>query len=145
MAQEPYRLLAEVEPLHPPDRRLNPDPGTGNLNAALARAIVRIHRNVVGRGPTKAQAFFRHNVVVILMREVLTPLERTLAANDGADSVRAIRRECREAMNADLQQAVESLTGCEVEVCLGDTDVEADTAVLVFTLDRPVGLEPPPA
>jgi uncharacterized protein YbcI len=141
MAQEPYRFLAEVEPLDRPDRRLNVDAGAGQLNAALARAIVRIHRNVVGRGPTKAQAFFRHNVVVIVMREVLTPLERTLAANHDVDLVRAIRRTAKRAMLPDLQETVERLTGCGVEVSLGDTDVEADTAVLIFTLDRPVGLE----
>jgi uncharacterized protein YbcI len=141
MAQEPYSLLPELESLDQPDRR-HGDPLAGHLNAALARATVRIHRNVVGRGPTKAQAFFRHNVVVILMREVLTPLERTLAGNHEADSVRAIRRACRRAMLPDLAETVETLTGCEVEVCLSDTDVEADTAVLVFTLDRPVQLEP---
>jgi uncharacterized protein YbcI len=142
MAQEPYSLLREFESSERPDRRHNGDPAAGHMNAALARATVRIHRSFVGRGPTKAQAFFRHNVVVILMRQVLTPLEQTLAANDDAEGVRAIRQACRRAMLPELEETVESLTGCRVQVCLSDTDVEADTAVLVFALDRPVQLEP---
>jgi uncharacterized protein YbcI len=137
-ARKAYSFLAEVEPLDAPARPPGADIGAGTLNAALARAVVRIHRSVVGRGPTKAQAFFRQNVIVVVMREVLTPMERTLAANNDAETVRDIRRTCKQAMLPGLQEAVESLTGCGVEVCLGDTDVEADTAVLVFTLDRPV-------
>src|SRR4051794_37202191 len=31
----------------------------GELNASVARAAVRLHRSYVGRGPTRARAFFR--------------------------------------------------------------------------------------
>jgi uncharacterized protein YbcI len=121
-----------------------PDTGAGQVNAALARAVVRVHRTVVGRGPTKAQAFFRHDVVVVLMRDVLTPIERTLAANDDADTVRSARRTCGRAMRPELEAEVARLTGCKVEATLADTDVYNDTAILVFTLDRAVGIEAPP-
>jgi uncharacterized protein YbcI len=124
--------------LCPPYPRSDSDAGAGTLNAALARGVVRIHRNLVGRGPTKAQAFFRGNIVVVLMREVLTPMERTLGENDEADGVRDMRERAREAMLPELREAVQTLTGRTVRACLGDTDVEADTAVLVFILDEPV-------
>jgi uncharacterized protein YbcI len=126
----------------PTEPSLDRDAGPGHLNAALARAVVRIYRDVVGRGPTKAQAFFRHDVVVIVMNEVLTPTERTLIANDAAESVLAMRRACRRIMQPDLEAAVEGLTGHKVEASLGDTNVENDTEVLVFTLDGHIETEP---
>ena len=36
-------------------------PRGGRLNQEIANAVVRIHKRFLGHGPSKAQAFFRHN------------------------------------------------------------------------------------
>ena len=59
----------------------------GELNAAVARAAVRVHRWHAGRGPTKARAFFRHDVVVAVLEDALTVTERSLIADDRRDAV----------------------------------------------------------
>ena len=119
----------------------------GELNVAIARSVVRINRDYAGRGPTKAQAFFRHNVVVVLLQEVMTRLERTLVARGHPDAVRQERRQLQEAMCADLIGAVERLTGCTVTAHMTDTASEENMAVHVFVLDRPVdpAFSPPAA
>src|SRR5947208_780782 len=58
-------------------------PSANELNAAIARAVVGIYRDCVGRGPTRAEAFFRHNVVVVLLQGVMTTAERAVAASEG--------------------------------------------------------------
>jgi uncharacterized protein YbcI len=110
----------------------------GQLNAAIARAVVRIHRDYVGRGPTKAQAFFRGNVVVVVMHDVMTRAELTLVADGQDDAVRKMRRGFQNAMRAELSGAVEQLTGSKVEAFLNDNHIDPDIAVEVFVLDRPV-------
>jgi uncharacterized protein YbcI len=113
-------------------------PGGGELNAAIARAVVRIHRTQAGRGPTKAQAFYRHDVVVVLLEDTLTAVERTLVAHGREDVAIATRRALQDAMRAELVAAIELLTGCAVRAVLSDTQADPDVAAEVFLLDRPV-------
>ena len=110
----------------------------GELNEAVARAVVGIHRDVVGRGPTKAHAFFRGNVVVVVLNEVMTTGERTLVARGRHDVASRMRRELHETMRSDLGLAIEQLTGAAVDALILDSDVGADTSVALFVLDRPV-------
>jgi uncharacterized protein YbcI len=112
------------------------------LNAAIARAIVRIHRNTVGRGPTKAHAFFHHNIVVVVLEEVLIKAERTLLAEGDDDSVIRLRQKLLETMRPDLIAAVERLTDRHVTALIGGTEPKPDAAGHVFMLDRPIQTQP---
>jgi uncharacterized protein YbcI len=110
----------------------------GQMNAAIAQAIVRIHRDYVGRGPTKAQAFFRGNVVVVVLQDVMTRAEQSLVADGQNDAVLKVRHRFQSAMRSELSDAVERLTGCKVDAFMNDNHIDPDVAVEVFVLDRPV-------
>jgi uncharacterized protein YbcI len=120
---------------------------SGRLNKEIANAVVRWHKRFLGRGPTRAQAFFRHNIVVVMMEASLTEAERRLA-HEGA-SGRAAMLEMRdrysETMRSELVQEVEALTGCRVEAFMSSHHVDPDLAAELFVLDRPVASEPRPA
>jgi uncharacterized protein YbcI len=123
-------------------------PSGGELNAGIARAVVHIHRDSVGRGPTKAQAFFRGNVVVVLLEYVLAKEERTLVSSGHEDAVMALRHELLVTMKPDLMAAVETLTNCRVVAMMGDTNLKADMAGQIFVLDEAIETQPavaPPA
>jgi uncharacterized protein YbcI len=115
----------------------------GELNAALARSAVETHRKYVGRGPTRVRAFYRNDVVVVIMRDVLTRAERNLAADGHADDVAALRDRLQRLMRDDLVSAVEALTGCGVTACMAASDVDSDVESHVFVLDRTVLGRPP--
>jgi uncharacterized protein YbcI len=110
----------------------------GELNQAIARAVVRGHTRIVGRGPTKAQAFYRHNIVVVVMTDTLTHGERSLLADGRHDSVRRLRCEFQQAMRDDLVREVEFLTGGKVVAFMSTTHLEPDVSAELFVLDRPV-------
>jgi uncharacterized protein YbcI len=110
----------------------------GQLNAALARAVVRIHRDYIGRGPTKAHAFFRDNVVVVILEDVMTRAEHSLAQSGQGQVVLDIRRRFQGAMEQTLVAAVEQLTGRKVVAFLSDNQIDPDMASEVFVLDRSV-------
>ena len=40
-------------------------PAAGEISATISRAIVRVHRDYLGRGPTKARTSIRDNTVVV--------------------------------------------------------------------------------
>jgi uncharacterized protein YbcI len=114
----------------------------GELNAALTRAVVGVYRAHVGRGPTRAQAFFRDDVVVVLLRDVLTTGERSLALGGRPETVKKLRGALQAVMRDDMVAAVEELTGSKVAASMSQSHIDPDMAVEVFVLDRPVGARP---
>ena len=115
------------------DRRIG-----GELNSAIATAAVRVHSRYAGRGPTKAQAFHRHNVVVLLMEDTMTRGERSLAAGGRSEAAWHLRRQLQRTMVPSLVGEIELLTGCHVVAFMGDNHIDPDFVADLFVLDRPV-------
>src|SRR4051812_2232377 len=90
------------------------------LNAAIARAVVGIYRDCVGRGPTRAEAFFRGNVVVVLLHGVMTTAEQAVAASQSNGAALDFRRELHELMRPRLVASLESVTASKVTALMND-------------------------
>ena len=116
----------------------------GTLNADIARAVVRIHRDGVGRGPTKAQAFFHGSIVVVVLEDILVKAERTLLASGHHDSVIRLRQELLRTMQPDLITAVERLTDRHVTALMGGTSPKSGIGGQIFVLDQPIQTRPIP-
>jgi uncharacterized protein YbcI len=116
----------------------------GSLNQAIANAVGRSVRDFLGRGPSKAQAFYHHNVVVVVFRDSLTTAERNLVAGGRVAAVANMRQALQHTMRDELVGVIETLTGRRVDAYLSANDVEPDVAAEVFVLDRPVGDSEPP-
>jgi uncharacterized protein YbcI len=110
----------------------------GELNSAVATAVVRVYRAYVGRGPTKAQAFYSRNVVVLLLEDTMTREERSLASVGSAEAARHLRRQLQRTMREPLVGAIEELTGRKVVALMGDNHIEPDLVTALFVLDRPI-------
>jgi uncharacterized protein YbcI len=107
----------------------------GQLSAAISNAMVRIQREYLGRGPTKARALIRDNVIVVLMQDTLTKAERKLVADGKQDDVLRIRQSFQRTMRADIVAAVEELTGGKVLAFMSDTHIDPDLACEVLVLE----------
>ncbi len=113
------------------------------MNAAVTSALVGIHTQYLGRGPTTASTFMHGNVLVTLMYDVLTPAERSLARHDRSDAVGRIRHLFQQTMEPDFREAVERLTGRRVVAFISGNQFDPDIAAELFVLAPQVG--PPPA
>jgi uncharacterized protein YbcI len=111
---------------------------TWDLNRALANAVVRCYRRSAGRGPTKARAFYRGDIVVVVLQGVLTVGERTLVSDGRQNAVRQLRAAMHETMVAELAGTIQALTGCRVQNALSSDDVDHDVAAELFVLEGPV-------
>lgn len=113
-------------------------PAGGELHAAITSALVGIHTDHLGRGPSSASTFHHGKVLVTLMNDVLTPAEKTLAAGPKADAVRTMRHNYQEAMEKDYRTAVERITGRNVVVFISGNHLDSDVAAELFILDAPL-------
>jgi uncharacterized protein YbcI len=120
-------MAASRDPLH-----------GGELNAAVTSALVGVHNEYLGRGPTTAWTFYKDHILVTMMHEVMTPAERTLARGSRADSVIQMRHFYQEAMQADYIEAVERLTGKQVTAFISGNHLDPDVAAELFVLDSPI-------
>lgn len=114
-------------------------PTGGELNAAITRALVGIHNEYLGRGPSSASTFHHGNVVVTLMYDVLTRAERVIGASSGgSEHVASTRHLYQQAMEGDFVAAIERLTGKTVTAFISGNHIDPDIASEVFVLDDPV-------
>jgi uncharacterized protein YbcI len=111
---------------------------SGRLNAGVARAVVRIHNEYRGRGPSRAHAFFRHDVLVVVMENTMTQAERSLCADGNSEMVLEVRHQLQRTMRVAMVPAIETLTGCRVRAFMSANHIEPDFASEIFVLDRPI-------
>src|ERR671925_2072411 len=91
-----------------------PPPMDGVVRSAISQAIVRIHAEHYGKGATQAKTYVWDNLVVTVLRDVLTVAERTLVDVDRADTVRDVRTTFQFSLERKFREAVERLTGRRV-------------------------------
>jgi len=100
--------------------------------------MVRLYREHFGRGPTGAKTYALDEVVVCVLRDGLTTVEKTLFERGRADVVREMRSAFQEAVAERFTGAVEQLTGRRVVAFMSQAHVDPDLAVEIFFLDGPL-------
>jgi uncharacterized protein YbcI len=121
-----------------------PPPIDGALRSAISQAIVRIHAEHYGKGATQAKTYVWDNLVVTVLRDVLTTAERTLVDVGRTDTVRDVRTTFQFTMEQTFRSAIEQLTGRRVQSFLSQVDPANGLGVEVFVLE-PVDGGPPGA
>ena len=107
---------------------------SGELLTALSNAVVQIVREYTGRGPTKARASIRDDVVIVLMQETLLKAEHSLINDSKGALVVEMRRSFQQTMRSELSAAVERITEREVIAFMSDSHLEPDYSIEVFVL-----------
>jgi uncharacterized protein YbcI len=121
---------------HP--RRLTPLPAPvidGAMRSAISQAIVRIHAEHYGKGATQAKTYTWDNLVVTVLRDVLTVAERTLVDVQHADTVRDVRTTFQFSLETTVRAAIERLTGRRVLSFMSQVDPGNGIGVEVFVLE----------
>ena len=108
---------------------------SGEVLAGISSGIVGLYREHFGKGPTKAKTYVVDNLVICVLRDGLTTVERTLFARGKADSVREMRTAFQDAVADKFNAVVEDLTGRRVVAFMSQAHVNPDLAIEVFFLD----------
>jgi uncharacterized protein YbcI len=112
-------------------------PPPGPQLAGVTNAIVQLHRSHYGKGPTRSKSYLLDDVLVCVMRDVLTTVERTLAEAGEHSKVRETRLAFQDAMRERFTEAVEQVTGRRVLGFTSQVLVDQDVAMEVFVLESP--------
>ena len=102
----------------------------------LTRAMVRLYKELFGRGPTKARTDYAGaDIVVSTIQNSLTPAERNMVALEEHQRVREIRMFFQHASERDFTSTVEEITGRKVRAFVSGIDTDRDVSTEVFYLE----------
>ena len=110
----------------------------GQVLAGISNSMVRLYREHFGKGPTGAKTYVLDDVVICVLRDGLTTVEKTLFEQGRGDTVREMRAAFQDAVSDRFTEVVEELTGRRVVAFLSQAHVGPDLAIEVFFLDGAV-------
>jgi uncharacterized protein YbcI len=114
------------------------DAGTraGEQLASVTNGIVKLFRDYYGRGPTKAKSYLLDDrIVVCVLEDTMTRVERTLADAGHGDKVREVRLKFQEAMADEFKGTVSAAMGRQVLGYHSQLTLEPDIGFEFFVLD----------
>ncbi|HEV7752358.1 MAG TPA: Na-translocating system protein MpsC family protein [Baekduia sp.] len=102
----------------------------------LSNEMVRIYKDLFGRGPTRARTHLAGpDCIVCTLENSLTPAERKMAELGELQRLRDTRLYFQHACEADFRDAVERITGRRVRAFVSGMDVDKDVAAELFYLE----------
>jgi uncharacterized protein YbcI len=125
-----------------PSAKFDPN-ATGPSGLAIANHVVQLLSEYTGRGPTKARTTFSHDLVTVVVQDLLAKGERSLVRDGKADLVLDLRRAYQQTMRHELVAGVEEITGRRVIAFLSANHIDPDVAIESFVL-APQDGEPQP-
>ena len=114
----------------------SPPEAAGGVLATISNEMVRLHKDHLGRGPTKARTYFAgRDTLVCILEDSLTPVERTLIELGEHSRVREIRLLFQYTAEQGFIEAVERATGRKVRSFISGIDARTDISSEVFVLE----------
>jgi uncharacterized protein YbcI len=118
-----------------------------SVRAEISREMVRLYKELFGRGPTKARTEFAGpDIIICSLEHTFTPAERSLAEMGEHQRLRDTRMYFQAATSDKFREIIERLTGRKVRAFISGLDAEEDVCAEVFYLGngtREPGLGPP--
>lgn len=107
-----------------------------SVHAEISREMVRLYKELFGRGPTKARTEFAGpDIVICSLEDTFTPAERSLAEMGEHQRLRDTRMYFQSATHEKFTEIVERVTGRRVRAFISGLDAEVDVCAEVFYLE----------
>lgn len=107
----------------------------GEALAAISNGLAQLHMRFYGRGPTKVKTHVAEDLIVCVLWNGFTTVERTLLSRGENQAVEAFRHTFQDTMEEHFTEVVEEATGREVRAYMSQVHVDPDIAVEMFMLE----------
>ena len=108
---------------------------TGLELQEISNAMVRLYKELFGRGPTRAKTHYAGpDTIITTLQDSLTPAERRLAELDEHQRLRDVRMFFQHASEPEFTESIERITGRKVVAFVSGIDTHTDVSAEVFYL-----------
>ena len=109
-----------------------------DLEIRISQAIVRFEKEVMGRGPMETRTWIIEDIVLVRLKNVLTPAEQQLASDDDSERGRGLIKQLRQQLLERGRPILESIVfdtlGIAVKSLHTDISTRTGERIIVFTL-----------
>ena len=113
------------------------DKSKGTLEAEISKALTHWEKSYLGRGSVTVKLDILRDMVIVVLRGILTPAEYSLCRDrDGLLSVKMNRNSLVESGIGDLKEILLTITGQEVISFYTDLSTQTGERVMVFKLSN---------
>lgn len=117
----------------------------GQIEAEICDAISGFEKEYMGRGPLETKAYIIEDMVVVRLKNVLTPAEMRLAdlsdVKDGRELIKRIRFKLLEQGRPLLEAAVKDILGVKIVSLHTDISTVTGERIIIFILEHPFDLK----
>lgn len=107
----------------------------GEVENQLSRALTQWEKEYLGRGSVLVKSDILRNMIIVVLKGVLTPAEQALAqTREGRLSVKKIRAELVESGKDQLETIIQQITGESVVSFHTDVSTQTGERIMVFML-----------
>ena len=107
-----------------------------SVQLEVSNAMVRLFKELFGRGPTKARTHFAgRDVLLCTLENSLTPAEQNMVKMGEHQRLRDTRMFFQHASETEFRQTVEEITGRTVVAFVSGIDTRRDISSEVFYLE----------
>ncbi|KGR76984.1 DUF2294 domain-containing protein [Ureibacillus sinduriensis] len=109
----------------------------GVLEAEISKVLTHWEKNYLGRGSVSVKSDILRDMVVVVLRGILTPAEYSVCKDkEGLLSIKEMRNTLVESGIDELKEAITNLTGLEVLSFYTDISTVTGERVMVFKLSE---------
>lgn len=106
----------------------------------ISKAIIRFEKEFMGRGPLETLTYIIEDMVLVRLKNVLTPAEMKLSESENRersrDLIKQLRQQTIEQGRPLLDAVIQGILGVKVVSLHTDISVRTGERVIVFTLER---------
>jgi uncharacterized protein YbcI len=117
----------------------------GQIESEICEAVIKFEKEYMGRGPLETKAYIIDDMVLVRLKNVLTPAEMKLSSvtdrKDGRELIKRIRITLLEQGRPLLESVVESILGIKIKSLHTDISTMTGERVIIFTLEYPPDLK----
>jgi len=119
-----------------------PKNNLADVEIRIRQAIVRFEKEFMGRGPMETRTWIFDDLVLVRLKNVLTPAEQQLATDDDSDRGRGLIKQLRQQLLERGRPILESIIlehlGIPAKSLHTDISTRTGERIIVFTLTQPV-------
>lgn len=103
----------------------------------ISKMVTQWEKEYLGRGPLSVKSDIVRNMVVVVLRGILTPAEKELAkTQDGLLSIKKIRADLVETGSKQLKAMIKDIVKSEVISFHTDISTKSGERLIVFILEK---------
>jgi len=111
----------------------------GQVEAQISEAVTELERAQVGTEPKEVKSYIIEDIVVIELKDVLTPIEQELTKHpEGVELVKRCRACILERAQNIFKEIIHNLLNVEVVAFYADISTKVNEGSIIFTLSENV-------